>query len=74
MAITDTARVNLIRQIENVFRRGVKNSRFSRLDVNIPDSLQTIAEEPEPTFSAADSLLLKQEGLIDLPTEETIKK
>ena len=74
VAITDTARVNLIRQIENVFRRGVKNSRFSRLDVNIPDSLQTIAEEPEPTFSAADSLLLKQEGLIDLPTEETIKK
>ena len=74
VAITDTARVNLIRQIENVFRRGVKESRFKRLDVNIPDSLHNITDSPEEGFSAADSLLLRQEGLIDIPTDETISK
>ncbi len=31
VAVVDTARVNLVRQIQNVFRRGVRNSRFARL-------------------------------------------
>ncbi len=74
VAITDTARINLLRQIENVFRRGVKDSRFSRLNVNIPDSLRSVTDEPEHGFSAADSLLLKEEGLLDIPADETFKR
>jgi hypothetical protein len=64
--IVDTTRVNLISQIENVFRRGVKNSRFASLNVsNRPTSLND--DTLSDTISHADSLLLIQEGLIEAP-------
>jgi hypothetical protein len=64
--IVDTTRVNLISQIENVFRRGVKNSRFASLNVsNRPTSLND--DILSDTISHADSLLLIQEGLIEAP-------
>lgn len=58
--VVDTARVNLLRQIENVFRRGVQRSRFSRLNINTPDVRKAL-EEPDPVLSASDSLVLKAE-------------
>lgn len=61
--IVDTARVNLIKQIESVFRRGVRNSRFARLDVKAPVRMGDL-EGPDPGLSHADSLLLQREGLI----------
>ena len=61
--VVDTARVNLLRQIENVFRRGVQRSRFARLDVNAPDVSGRL-EASDSGLSAADSLTLIREGII----------
>ena len=67
--IVDTARVNLIDQIENVFRRGVRRSEFARL--KLPEDKSAAADinlESDPV-TAADSLLFIQEGLIPAPVE-----
>lgn len=65
--IVDTARVNLIRQIEGVFRRGVGASRFARLNLNVPATMPI--DERETALSHADSLAMIREGLIDAPKE-----
>lgn len=65
--IVDTARVNLIDQIENVFKRGVRRSRFAKLQ--LPASVATAADinlEDDPV-TAEDSLLFIKEGLIPAP-------
>lgn len=77
VAIVDTTRVNLLRQIENVFRRGIdQSSKLKLLDTN-----QRVErfndEEKGDTISKADSLLFIKEGLIAAPVveaqEETTK-
>lgn len=68
VSVVDTARVNLIQQIEGVFRRGVRNSRFAKLNVNSPNIRQEL-EQPDPGLSAADSLALIREGLIEDPID-----
>lgn len=69
--IVDTARVNLIDQIENVFRRGVRRSRFATL--NIPSaagaSAADINLESDPV-TPQDSLIFIREGLIPAPATE----
>ncbi|MDE6270630.1 MAG: AsmA-like C-terminal region-containing protein, partial [Muribaculaceae bacterium] len=62
-AIVDTTRVNLLRQIEGVFRRGVAGSRMKPLRFDIRPQAQTIDLNTD-TLSRADSLLLQREGLI----------
>ena len=65
--IVDTARVNLIDQIENVFKRGVRRSRFAKL--NLPTSVSAAANinlEDDPV-TPEDSLLFIKEGLIPAP-------
>lgn len=64
--IVDTARVNLVRQIENIFRRGVSNSRFAKINVNAPDAAGML-EGDETGLTAADSTMLIQEGLLEAP-------
>lgn len=64
--VVDTARVNLLQQIEGVFRRGVSRSRFAKLNVQAPDVARELSA-PDPGLSAADSLALIQEGLIEAP-------
>lgn len=59
--MVDTARVNLVKQIEGVFRRGVKNSRFARINVKAPT---VDLDAPDPGLSTADSLMLQREGMI----------
>lgn len=66
VAITDTTRVNLIRQIENVFRRGVDNSRFGRLQINAKPTAAEIDLNTD-TLTRADSLRLIREGMIPAP-------
>lgn len=61
--IVDTTRVNLLDQIQNVFRRGVNNSRFARLNINERPTAASINLN-EDTISRADSLLFIREGLI----------
>lgn len=64
--VVDTARVNLLKQIEGVFRRGVSNSRFAPLKIDAPDIVKQLAE-PEPKLSSADSTAFIREGLIPQP-------
>ena len=67
-AIVDTTRVNLLRQIEGVFRRGVANSRIEPLKFATRPEAQTIDLSAD-TISRADSLVLIREGLIPAPDE-----
>ena len=71
--VVDTARVNLIKQIENVFRRGVNKSRFAKLQVGAVPTAAEFEKDDRP-LSRADSVALVREGLIpasELPAEET---
>ncbi len=68
VSVVDTARVNLLDQIEKVFKRGVQNARFAPLKgVN---SGLPIEEVPDKGLSQADSIALIREGLIDGPISE----
>lgn len=67
--ISDTTRINLVRQIESAFIRGVRNS--SRPGINLksskPSELRSLDVETGDTISRADSLVFIREGLIDAP-------
>ncbi len=67
VAIVDTTRVNLLRQIENVFRRGIDRSGKLNL-INTGQQVERFAEdEANDTISKADSLLFIQEGVLSAP-------
>lgn len=68
VSIVDTARVNLLRQIENIFRRGVSGSRFANLDIRHTPTAASIDLSAD-TISHADSLVFIREGLIPAPPE-----
>lgn len=65
--MVNNARINLIHEIEGVFRRGVRNSRFAKLKVARPVGFESESEE---NLSAADSLRLIKEGLLEAPENE----
>lgn len=62
--VVNNARINLIDQIENVFKRGVQNSNFAKLQTAHPSGYDALTD---PGLSAADSLQLIQEGLMEAP-------
>lgn len=62
IGVVDTARVNLISQIENVFRRGVDRSRFSRIRLDMPSG--PVGPTMDTELSPQDSLVLMREGFI----------
>jgi len=63
VAVVDTTRVNLLKEIENVFRRGVRNSKFAGLKISSRPQASAI-NLADDTISHADSLYLIKEGLI----------
>ncbi|MDE6484348.1 MAG: AsmA family protein [Duncaniella sp.] len=67
--ISDTTRINLVRQIESAFIRGVRNT--SRPGLNLkssqPAEMRSLDIETGDTISRADSLVFIREGLIDAP-------
>lgn len=66
VALVDTTRVNLVRSIENVFRRGVRNARMKRLNVgNVADA--AAIDLDRDTLTHADSVMFIREGLIPAP-------
>lgn len=66
LAVVDTARVNLMKEINNVFKRGAREGRLARLKrENKPLAAQI--DLNVDTLTHADSLLFIQEGLIDAP-------
>ena len=68
IAAVDTVRVNLVRQIQNVFRRGVRNSGFASLkNLERPDL--SALEEKDKELSPADSTALIREGILEAPAD-----
>jgi len=64
-AVVDTVRVNLITQIENVFRRGVSRSKFATVNVGRrPPRMSATDDSASDTLSRADSIALIREGII----------
>ena len=63
VAIVDTTRLNLLREIENVFRRGVRNSQFASINISTRPEAAAINLD-EDTISRADSLYLIKQGLL----------
>ncbi|MDE6855925.1 MAG: AsmA-like C-terminal region-containing protein, partial [Muribaculaceae bacterium] len=66
--MVNTTRINLINQINDVFKRGVRNSRFAKLKVARPAGFDPeFYSGNDAGLSAADSLRLIQEGLLEAP-------
>lgn len=63
VALADTARVNLINQFENIFRRGVRNSEFAKVRVKESVSMSDFDASTD-TISSADSLYFRNHGLM----------
>ena len=61
--LVDTTRVSLLKQIQNVFRRGVENGRLQELQFTAPVQ----ADLSPDTLSAIDSLQMIEAGLLDTP-------
>ncbi|MDE6379048.1 MAG: hypothetical protein K2L11_01140 [Muribaculaceae bacterium] len=64
--MVNNARVNLLDQIQGVFRRGVRNSRFAKLKIARPAGFEQITDI---SLSTEDSLTLIKEGLLEAPAE-----
>lgn len=64
--ISDTVRVNLVNEIQRIFKIGAKNDRRVKLNVADGTSSQQNAAERD-TLSASDSLFFIRQGLIDAP-------
>ena len=68
--LVDTTRINLVKEMDRVFRRGVRNARLRSLNArgrNHGDRLRMDADVPGDTISAADSALFIKEGLLPPP-------
>lgn len=68
VAIADTTRINLVREIGNIFRRGVRNAKVKGLDFSGIEPLkQNIGPDSADTISRSDSLYFIKEGLLPAP-------
>lgn len=64
--LTDTARVNLLKEIQNVFRFGVRNSKHVKLTLSEPKPTKAEYEVGD-TLSPADSTFFIRQGVLDPP-------
>ncbi len=64
--IVNDARINLVDQIESFFKRGIRNSRFAKLQIARPEGFDS---DMDLGLSAADSLQLIKEGILQDPNE-----
>ncbi len=66
--LSDTIRVNLAREISNVFRRGAKKARLAPLDIRKPEELQPVDEQAD-TISADERRFFIEQGVIEAPAD-----
>lgn len=66
VALGDTLRMNLAREMRNVFRRGARAARMAPLHIVKPENLPALDEKTD-TLAPADSLFFIQQGLIEAP-------
>lgn len=65
-SIAINTRISLLSEINGAFRRGLRAARLGPLRIKgSPDS--TYMNQPEDKFSAADSVIMIREGLIEVP-------
>lgn len=64
VSIADTTRINLVQEIRNVFRRGVKNAKVKNLDFRQVGDAIIDTDLKADTISGADSLYFIREGLL----------
>ena len=67
VAVVDTTRINLLNEIERVFRRGARSARLGEL--NVRGTGRQSYDVSSDTISHADSLALIKQGVIDAPPE-----
>lgn len=68
--LVDTTRINLVKEMDRVFRRGVRKARLKSLNArghNPGEMLRVYEDLRSDTISAADSALLIKEGLLPPP-------
>lgn len=73
VVIADTARVNLIKEIDQVFARGIRAARLGPLRINAPDH-SSYMNRKEEAISHEDSILMINEGFIEPPDTSSISK
>lgn len=73
VSIADTTRVNLVEQIRNVFRRGVRNAAVKQMDFSAMGQALMDEDIRGDTISGADSLYFIREGLIPPPDTTAVK-
>lgn len=67
VSIADTTRINLVNEIGNVFRRGVRNARLKNLSFGNANAAPGAAPTDSDNISRSDSLYFIQQGLITPP-------
>lgn len=66
IAIVDTTRINLLKEIDNIFRRGARNARLGALKpAKRPDKVDF--DELNDTISHEDSVMFIDRGLLPAP-------
>ena len=68
--LVDTTRINLVKEMDRVFRRGVRKAKLKSLNArghNPGEMLRVYEDLRSDTISAADSALLIKEGLLPPP-------
>ncbi len=71
VALVDTTRINLVKEMESVFRRGVRNARMGKVKTGRGSSAPSDAAGyvSGDTISHADSLIFIKEGLLPAPPQ-----
>ncbi len=62
-SIADTTRINLINQVENIFRRGIRGNGRPKINISDRPAISASPDAAADTISAADSLMLRQQGI-----------
>lgn len=66
IAIVDTTRINLLKEIDNVFRRGARNARLGAIrPEKKPEAVSF--DETGDTISREDSIMFINQGLLPAP-------
>lgn len=64
----DTMRINLVRQFQDVFKRGVTKSDLAKINIGSAPALPSIDFSDFEPLSPSDSLYLRNEGLLQNPS------
>ncbi len=73
IAVSDTVRMNLAREIRSVYARGARNARLAPLSFRRPEELPPVSEEAD-TISASEMQILMPSDTVASPQSTGIKQ